>query len=334
MSDLTPAASGPRTGRKARVIACAVGVVLIAAAVWGVARDPGVAHRLWEGVPAWPWWAVPMLIGLPCMNWLLTSAGFYTLTRPRSPISLGEMTALIGSAWVLNFFPLSPGLLGRVAYQRTLHGLSVRTNVRIIAESIFLGWAGVAVVLPVLMLAGRGRLDVALGLIPLSIIGVALLAGLGRHPGRGTLGRAWALTLLLKVADVATWTARYHLVFHLAGTQLTLVQSLGVAVVAQTAMLVPLIGNGLGIREWAVGLLGGLVPAAAASTAAGLGADLINRAGELLAAIPVGLVCAAGLARLHRGRKSAARPGAGSPIKTDPVGAVQADPRSGRTRTE
>ncbi|MFA6044612.1 MAG: hypothetical protein WC718_06480 [Phycisphaerales bacterium] len=332
-----PAAPTFSTGRYARLIACAVGLALMAGAAWGVARDPAVAHRLLQGIPTWPWWAVPLLAALPCLNWLLTSAAFYTLTRPRSPISWQEMTALIGSAWVLNFFPLSPGLFGRVVYQRALHGLSVRTNARIIAESIALGWAAVGVLLPLLLLVGRApghTSDIPLAILPLVIITSALLAGAGKSPRFGPLGTAWAITLALKVADVATWTARYHLVFHLAGTHLTWVQSLAVAVVAQTAMLVPLIGNGLGIREWAVGLLGALLPAAAASTAAGLGADLINRAGELLAAIPVGLFCAAWLARLHRARKSPDLAGGRSPIKTHPDGALQADPQSGRTRTE
>lgn len=305
MAKAAPTTIQRRASFHARLVACAAGVALLGAAVWAVARDPEVAQRLWRGIPGWPWWAVPLLVALPCANWLLTSASFHALTRPRSPISLPEMTSLIGAAWVLNFFPLSPGLLGRVAYQRTLHGLSVRTNARITAESIVLGWAAVGVVLPALLLIGRGVSGperVALGVIPLALIGGALLCAIGLVPRAGVLGRAWAITLVYKVADIATWTARYYLVFHLAAAPLTWVQSLAVAVVAQTAMLVPLIGNGVGIREWAVGLLGSLLPAAASSTAPGLGADLINRAGELLAAIPVGFACAAWLARLHGSR--------------------------------
>ena len=68
-------------------------------------------------------------------------------------------------------------------------------------------------------------------------------------------------------------------------------------------MQVPLMGNGLGVREWAVGLVGPMLPtwmsAASGGLSRGLGlsADLMNRGFELAAALPVGLVCSALLAR-------------------------------------
>ena len=86
------------------------------------------------------------------------------------------------------------------------------------------------------------------------------------------------------------------------------------------SMSVPLVGNGLGLREWAVALMRSSLPAwygAGAASAAGLTADLLNRTAELGVAIPVGLVCAAFVTRRIRaaGRVSPAlsAPPDGSP---------------------
>lgn len=310
-SAMTPAP--PLKGRSVQLVGGLLGLLLLAGAAWGVLRDPDATTRVWGALPTWPWWALPLLLAGPCVNWLLTSGVLFVLTRPRARVPLAEMVALVGVSWLLNFVPFSPGLFGRIAYQRRLHGLSVRTNGRIIVESIVLGWASIGVALPSLMLAQGGR-----GTAPalaLACVPVLVLAGLWWSAGRVGLPRpTLPVAFALKALDLLTWTARYVLVFHLAGVDIGWVQGLAVAVVAQTAMLVPLIGNGLGIREWAVGLLSGLLPMAAATTATGLGADLINRAAEIIAAIPVGLLCGLWLARWHGSRSRPDESGVRSPI--------------------
>lgn len=328
---MPPSAPSPsprqrRVGFAGRVFACAIGLALLGAAIWGVSRDPQVTARLWHDLPGWPWWAGVLLFAFPCVNWLLTGAVFFTLTKARARVSWLEMTALVGAGWVLNFFPLSPGLFARVAYQRSRHGLSLRTSTRIIIESIALGCISVGLVLPALLLAvrsSRGPWAPGLWASLCVLLAILALGACGRWPGTAReLGTMYCRALALKAADLLVWTARYALVFHLAGTPISWPAALGVALVAQMAMLVPLIGNGLGIREWAVGLLVGVLPAV--STASGLGADLLNRAGELGAAIPVGLGCAAWLAHHHHTRPDPAR--GPSPIKTLPEPASQADP--------
>ena len=70
--------------------------------------------------------------------------------------------------------------------------------------------------------------------------------------------------------------------------------------IADIALLVPFVGNGLGVREWAVGLTASRQVAAAV----GLTADLVNRAAELIVAIPLGLAAWVWLTRtLARGRR-------------------------------
>ena len=117
----------------------------------------------------------------------------------------------------------------------------------------------------------------------------------------------------LKVLDGYAWTARYMLAFQVTGNPIGVGEALAVAVVAQAAMLIPLAGTGLGVREWAVALLAASLPAwyatgggpdgeaaagmVAGTIGAGLAADLVCRAAELLVAVPTGLACTAWLAR-------------------------------------
>jgi len=100
------------------------------------------------------------------------------------------------------------------------------------------------------------------------------------------------------------------------------------AIVSQIAMLVPIAGNGLGLREWAIGLtaasLTGLDPQA------GLAADLVNRAVEVLVAVPVGLLSARVVSRrlkatLER-RKSAGGPEGGSSPEMSGTSGIGAGP--------
>ena len=83
---------------------------------------------------------------------------------------------------------------------------------------------------------------------------------------------------------------------------------------AQAAALVPFLGNGLGLTEWAVGLTAAALPSWMAGgvgpeQSVGLLAALVNRAAEVAVALPVGLVSAWWLSR----RWKAARAVASSP---------------------
>jgi hypothetical protein len=62
--------------------------------------------------------------------------------------------------------------------------------------------------------------------------------------------------------------------------------AVGVAVVAAVANLTPVIGNGLGVREWAVGLAAPLL--GGYETDAGLAAQLTGRAVDAVMAIALG----------------------------------------------
>jgi uncharacterized membrane protein YbhN (UPF0104 family) len=118
--------------------------------------------------------------------------------------------------------------------------------------------------------------------------------------------RSASLTLALgaRYADTLVWIVRYAVAFALIGRPITPMQATVFAAAAQLAMMMPLVGNGLGVREWAIGLSLPLMEKDAARTV-GLTADLLNRAAEVLSAVPIGIVCMVVLARERRKRKGA-----------------------------
>lgn len=302
-----------------RVLGFVVALLLLAAAIWSVVSNADALTRLRLGVTGAPAWVLVMLLVIPVSNWLLTGAIFHTLTRVRVPVSLGHMNALIGAAWLLNFFPLSPGFFGRVAYQKSVLKLPVRTSLRIVIESLIAGW----VVFVFALLATHDTTH-RWGQIGWAIIWcIAIIVGMVPASRRRpvTLVSTYANAFVLKCVDFALWSLRYMLLLILLGHPVEPTHAVALALVSQTAVLVPFIGNGLGVREWLVGLVAAVLPtwfifASSAHTVAppiatGVAADLLGRAAEVIVAIPVGLACAAYLANRARTAESgqAARSG-------------------------
>ncbi|HYE03230.1 MAG TPA: hypothetical protein VD963_08335 [Phycisphaerales bacterium] len=291
------------------------GVLLLAAAVWAVTtRGPDLA-RAWSAARAAPVWLVVLVLALPLANWALTTALFWRLTRRFAPVGAGEMTALIGSAWLLNYLPLRPGMLGRMAYHKHVHGIRYRDSLDVMLWSVGATAAGAALVLgAILACSGRAPwVSVGAGVIAGILLGIALVWRGAAH--------AW-IALTLRTLDVLVWCVRYWAAFALLGRGISPLEAGILAAASQGAMVVPV---QLGVREWLVGsayaalpALGALAgpdlpgparapapppPAAESAGAAlaamtpGLLAELVNRAAELLIALPAGLVSTAWLAR-------------------------------------
>ena len=86
------------------------------------------------------------------------------------------------------------------------------------------------------------------------------------------------------------WVARYAVVFAIIGAPLSTIEAVAIAIVSQIALLIPISGNGLGLREWAIGITAGFLPAFAheTATATGLTGDLANRGFEVGVALALG----------------------------------------------
>lgn len=242
-----------------------------------------------------------------CTSWL-----YWLLTRPYAaarPLPLRSMCALIMAASLLNYLPLRAGLLGRVAYQKRVFGVTLADSSKTVLQAI--GLSGVC-----------AMLLVAAALMPRAAVPYALAAPVfvGLAVGAGTkqaLLRRLAHALALRQVDALLWVARYGIVFALLGRDISLSGASAVAGVGMLATFVPFTSNGLGLREWAVGLTAAILPAgwlatgdaAGGATGIALAADLLNRAGELVIIVPAGLL---GIWLLRRGRAVDARRGRGA----------------------
>jgi len=304
-----PAASKRRSVRS--IVLFFAGILLIGAAVWaglrstaGGSSQPVLLEALRTARAQNPLLIAAAFV-LPLLNWITVSAGFWVLTaqygaRERR-VGFGEMAALTGSAWLLNYLPFKAGLIGRVAYHKTVNGVGIADSVRVLAISIAASGVATAALIAVAVVVKPGwspALAVSLMLAPALVSG-ALALWLKTRPGE-----LWRLAacLMFRSLDVLVWTARYGVVFALIGRPLTAGQAAAVAGCSQATLVIPLTGNALGLREWVVGWAASSLPswfgsAVPGEMATGLAADLVNRAAEVVVSVVVGLLCGAAVAR-------------------------------------
>ena len=288
-----------------------VGLLLVAGAIWALRGNTDGFRGAWERTIQ-RWWSLPVLLGLPLLNWALVSATFYVLTkrdaqrRPR--VSLGEMSALIGASALANYLPLKPGLLGRVAYHKSVNAIPVVESAGVIFANVMSGCSACVLVLGVGVTGvaaqrGMGAWGL-LATMSLPALACALVAW--RSDNRDSRRARWSLAILLRYLDTLVWAVRYVVVFELVGLHISPAQAALFAGVSNVASLVPIAGNGLGLREWAIGLVAPLLPGwliaggTRAATSDGLTADLINRLSELVVTIPLGIACGVWVARRMR----------------------------------
>lgn len=298
-------AGGAGRSRGRAVAIFVVALVLVAAAVWLVVSQRGEVSEAIGAIAGAPPGLIALALLLPLLNWIVVSQSFLVLIGRYGRVGAGEMLALIGAAWLLNYLPFKPGLVSRVAYHKAVNGISVGDSTRVLLKAMTL--SGIAATIVVLIAAGLGSdrpawVWVSALALPGVVMGV--LAVLARAGDRMIWRELTAL--VLRYIDMLIWTGRYAVVFALIGRPVGLSGAVAVAAVSQLAMLVPWSGNGLGLREWSVGLTAGVLPqgviapgAGGRITAVGLAADLVNRAAELIVSVPVGLICSATITSRH-----------------------------------
>lgn len=288
-SRVDPAAAPLVASRSRRLTQAAggiLGLVLLGLALWWIARDREALAAAWAAAREAPPWLVAALLVLPLLSWVLTSALFWTLTRPYGRVPAGEMLALIGASWLLNALPLRPGMVGRVAYLKAARGIAVRDSVRVgIVASVMTAISAVLLALAALLLA---RLNAPCAwAAPITVLAIpAALASvwvLARRRETATARRAshWSGALALRVLDMGVMALRLFLAFALIAQAVTPAQAVWFAGPAQVAGLLPM---HVGVQEWAVGLL-------APTVSVGITAALANRAADLLVSTCVGSSC-------------------------------------------
>lgn len=317
----TPPPASRRWGKFAGHL---IGLLLLGAAVWAVAAQSratgggGDLSRIWSAARSAPGraWLLAALLILPALNWIIVSVSFWILMRRYGRVGLYEMLRLIGVAWLGNYLPLRPGMIGRIAYHRAVNRIAVADSVRAVALGTFcgLGAVGSVVLLAAAMRGVSSLAPWALALAALPAAGLLAWAALRRAGGPARAAAFIPLVYAIRCIDMIVWVLRYSVVFALIGSPLPPSGAVAITGVSQIAMAIPFSGNGLGLREWAVGLTAGALPPANAparppdpnptspdpaaplarslnpAALRGVEAELINRTAELAVAVPVGLL--------------------------------------------
>ena len=231
-----------------------------------------------------------VLVGL-----FLSGSLFWLLVRRFARVPFGEMQAVISASGLLNYLPFKPGFVGRIAYLRGRHGVRVPDSIRMIVEALAL--TGISAVISTLTLVALRAAGLDGGWSLLACVLPALLALQPR-------GRTMLLALAIRQAEFSLWIARYWIVFRLVGAPIGLDTAVVLAAISVISSLIPFISNGLGVREWAVGLLTPLITGDAVGASQAIVAELAHRTLEIAVVAPAGLVGLFACIRAARARGS------------------------------
>ncbi|MFO0827483.1 MAG: hypothetical protein U0572_04970 [Phycisphaerales bacterium] len=266
-----------------------IGLVLLGLAVAVVVRGGGFGAAL-AALKSAPFGTIAILLASVLASVFLTGTVFWLLTCRFGPVPFGEMQALMASTTLANYLPLRPGLFGRIAYHKLRHDIRARDALRTVFEAMALSGLALGVAIPLLALGAK------FGLPLLITLGAPALVGLAACVVAPF--RALALAATLRYAEAMLTALRYHLAFELVGTPVSAQTSVAIACVSMAASLVPFVSNGIGLREWAIGLLAPVLTGYQVEQ--GIVAELVNRAAEVAMVIPTGLIGAWALWRRDR----------------------------------
>ena len=283
--------SGSRGRSWLRRLGLLLGAVLLVAAIIFVARQHDVLARAFSAIrqPSAP--HLFLLVACVLGNVVLTALMFSVLMSRYGKVRLIEMQALIGAATLLNFLPLRPGLFGRIAYHKTINHIPAADTAKTIGHAIALSIAVAGCLALCLVVAAQFQLTLWVVLaLPFAFLASGTMVG--------TI-RIWALAGLIRYVEVFIWAARYYAAFALLDYTISIEAALAFACISMIATLVPFFSNGLGLREWAIGLAAPLLTVAY-QLEHGITAELVNRAGELIVVLIAGLLGLAYLTHLRR----------------------------------
>ncbi len=270
-----------KSHRKAlRLAGSGIGLLLLIGACLLILRERETLHAALDALRAPNAGLFALLIGAIIGNFLLSGLMFSVLIRPFGRVGLIEMQAVVAAASLINFLPLRPGLFGRIAYHSVVNKIPVRDATRVMIEGMVMT---ITAALLMAVMVGLSRWT-GTPTWTLAVIPPFLLAALSAvDPAR----RRPLLALLLRYVDLALWAVRYLAAFALLGRDLGLDAAFALATVSVLATMVPFFSNGLGLREWAVGLVAPLITSYQLELA--LTAEIINRAVEVLLVLVLGL---------------------------------------------
>ncbi len=289
----------PKAKSLARILGFVLGLGLLASAIFVISRSAPTLDQLRGVISRIDAWLVVGAV-VATLGTLVGATGmFYALVRHFGRIGFFEMGRLIAASSVLNYLPMQPGLVGRIVHQEVVNGIPMRKSVLSIVEAavicaVTIIWLALAIV------AIHWTTSRALGGV---VAALPVLCGFAyAMPNQVGWGRYFE-AIFWRWIDLVSWTIRYAVVFAVIGVELSPESAATAACIAGVANMVPFLGNGLGVREWAVGLAGPVLAIWPADT--GLAAELLNRVLDLAIIVPLGLCAMPGIAT--RVRSAAAK---------------------------
>jgi len=273
-----------------RWIGLVFGVVLVVAAVATVVTQRDKIATAFAAIRHPDAVDVVVLFGTVFANIVLTGLMFSVLMSRHGRVGLVEMQALIAAAALANYLPLRPGLFGRAAYHKAFNDIALGATVKVTLLALAISAAIAAYLALCLFIAGRVS-------IPIWVVvggAVPVLATAAAVPASRRIGVA----AMIRYLEVLLLAVRYQTAFALIGSPIDFAAALTISCVALVVTLIPLTGNGLGLREWAVGIAAGLLTPYVLEL--GLAADLVNRAAEMLFVAVAGMGAFAWLAARRR----------------------------------
>ncbi len=277
-----------------RTFSLLIGIALLGAALWAVIGNHTSAAAAWHALrDPQPLWIVVLPITVVATA-LGTAASLMVLTNrvaTETHVRLSEMLALTWVSTLGNYLPMQPGLVGRVAYQHQILQIPVAVSVLLAVQSTLLTVAAVCWLGLALLLVHAGQLSWIAA--PLSVFILAATA----FDARWHLKPIHA-AFVIRFAEILVSGLCTYAAFALIGKPIDPLAALVFACASNASHCIPFIGNGMGIREWSIGLLAPVV--AGISTPDALAAELIHRAVEFLVVVPAGLTSMVPLMRRIR----------------------------------
>jgi len=276
-----------------------LGCILLIAAIAMVWRQHDAVERAMDSIHSASAgdvvWHASILLASAAANIALSGLLFSLLISRYGKVGVLEMQALIASSTLINYVPMRPGLLGRVAYHKAANDIPIAASAKTVMQAVGLSVMTAGYVALSVFISLRTQINPwLLALAPVPLIAVGGLT----MPRQ----RVWFAAAGVRYGELFVNAARYSAAFGLIGSPIDGRGALAFACVSMVATMVPFLSNGLGLREWAIGLVAPLLTPH--HVALGITADLVNRAAEMVIAVPAGLMGLSMLARIQTARGS------------------------------
>ena len=290
-----------------KIVGYTLAIGLLVASIWYALQGQRLSDW-WAMLRDDPWLTAGLFATVAVSSIVIPGMQFWLVTRPfvtGRPLSLAGMQALTAGGCLLNYTPFKAGMIGRVTYLKHFHGVGLRAAV---FTNVLIGIIFVASsILTIAITIWRGEFDLAWWATTLG--GIGILTGIAAKILQAVLPAAMPVEPRLRnstgaaVAYLAPCFAfqllglyvtaiRWWLVFHILGRPIALADAWLAAIVHMVTIAAGP-ANGIGLREWLIGIggqLGGINAGLNMDLRMSMSAALIDRAIEAVVLILLGVL--------------------------------------------